>query len=282
MKRIWLIVVFMLCILPSHGQMAAQNTLPPVVMRWAPVIYQQIKSETQENVFTEVNFDHDWRSNNNSANLGYYPPDMVAYYSLVESDNYYYIGYYFYYPRYIGSVEHDNDMNGILMAVQKNPDGFEHLDMLMAYNHKQMRKWDVAKLQLNGSRLNITISAGSHEIAMLQGKGHALPAQGVYPLSSQSTVHAVSLRDGREWYHAGYRLTSLTQLWERRQDMGKGRTFSRWGYFDSNNYLNVSAPWVWECNQINWLSEPAELMGHYEGVVSKSMIYLDNCYQSIK
>ncbi len=284
MKHIW-VVAFLLCMFISSVQTVAANTVPPMVLRWAPIIYQQHKNETsmsQENVFAEVNFDHDWRSNNNSSNLAYYPPDMAAYYSLVESSSHYFIGYYFYYPRYLGGNEHDNDMTGILVAARKTPDGAGHLDMLLTYNDTKLRKWDVADMQTKGVHLNVSLGAGTHKITVMKATKDTLLTGAIRPMPSQSVAPGAVSRVGQNKSHAGYRLVALDQLWERRQDIGQGRTFSRWGYFDSYNDLKVSAPWVWEYQKINWLSSPAELMKYYQGSSAGPVMYLNNSYQSAK
>lgn len=284
MKHIW-VVAFLLCMLISSVQTVAANTVPPMVLRWAPIIYQQHKNETfmsQENVLTEVNFDHDWRSNNNSANLVYYPPDMAVYYSLVESSSHYFIGYYFYYPRYLGSNAHDHDMTGMLVAVRKMPVGDGHLDMLLTYNDNNLRKWDVSDMPPDGVHLNLSIRANTHEITVMKTTKDTLLTGAIRPMPLQSVAQATSRRVGQSWSHVGYRLVALDQLWERRQDVGQGRIFNRWGYFDSYNYLKASVPWVWEYHKINWLFQPAELMQYYQGSPTRPVLYLKNSYQSAK
>jgi hypothetical protein len=77
---------------------------------------------------------------------------------------------------------------------------------------------------------------------------------------------------------SSYRLVALTELWQRRNDIGQSRTFNRWGYFDSYYYPNVAAPWIWQYNGISWLLKPAELTQYFQRIPAKPETYLFNPY----
>jgi hypothetical protein len=91
---------------------------------------------------------------------------------------------------------------------------------------------------------------------------------------------AVGKRNGHRWVYSGYRLVALDELWERRYDIGKGRVFSRWGYFDSE-YPGAAkaAPWLWECRRVKWLAEPAELLQSFRRAPARLARYLHNPYR---
>lgn len=284
MKTTWIIVALLttVLLLPLGGTCAAAGV--DAVLQWAPVVYQQDRHDNPvalENVFTTVNFDEDWRTNNNSANLPFYPPVMAVYYSVVESDDHYFLGYYFYYPRHLGSDQHENDLAGILLAVRKTADGTDRPDLLVAFSHNQWHKWEGSQIALTGGRPNVVLSAGSHEITVLETSGHTSLSEALFPLPDLISAQSPGRLNPKRAY-SGYRLVDFDDLWSRRKDIGKGHTFSRWGYFDGFYYLNVPAPWIWEYRGNNWLAQPAELVQALQGAPPRPVHYLDNPYLAAK
>jgi hypothetical protein len=243
-----------------------------MVLWWAPIIYQQDDGQNpmaRENTFTAVNYDRDWRANNNWENLPYYPPGAAVYYSLVESDTHYFIGYYLYYPRHTGGTKHEHDMGGVLAVVQKGADKFGQLELLLIYNNNEWLKLSGSHVRRENGHPILVVSTGTHEISNEREPGPG----GAYPMpltSGQSTAPA----------HGGYRLVDLQELWQHRNDIGQNRTFNRWGYFDSD-YLNVAAPWVWEYHRINWLAKPAEMLQRIHDTANQTVKYLNNPYAGI-
>lgn len=252
-----------------------------IASRWSPVICQADTGNgltAQQNIFTLVNYDRDWRLNNNWYNLLFYPLERVMYYSVVESDSHYFIGYYQYYPRHTGRAEHEHDLTGVLLAVAKTPDQTGRLDMLLTYSNKKWRPWPGAKVRLEGRHPVLNIRPGSHEITAAGRSRRGGPAAGIYEIpASDKPAGPISkvLPDGA---HGGYRLVPLTQLWERRQDIGQGRVFARWGAFDSYTEVKVTVPWVWEYRQLNWLTKPGELIQYFQDRRVRASNYLSNPY----
>ncbi|WP_169716680.1 hypothetical protein [Sporomusa acidovorans] len=255
---------------------------PNLVAQWAPVIYQTDSSDNltaQQNVFTSVNYDLDWRSSNNGYNLRFYPMNWTMYYSVVESDTHYFIAYYQYYPRYLHDGENKQDMTGVLVAVSKTSDGSGRLDMLLTYSNKDWRKWEGSKVQLEGGHPALTISAATHAITAGKKRYQLSRTDGVYLKPSPANLMQADDQELQGGFRAGYRLIPLTQLWEHCQDIGPGRVFARWGYLDSNNSSVTTAPWVWGYHQINWLSQPGELVQRFQRLPFKPVNYLNNIYR---
>lgn len=267
-KSIGCLVLLYICLawpLPATATPAGDTA-----SRWAPVICQQARGDglaELQNIFTRANYDLDWRFNNNWYNLLFYPLDRAMYYSVVESDDHYFIGYYQYYPRHAGE-QHEHDLTGVLAAVRKTPDGAGQLDMLVTYSNQRWQKWTGSRVRLEAGHPVLNICAASHEITAAGRSRRALPATALYaaPAGTQG----------------GYQLVPLTQLWEQRQDIGPGRVFARWGYFDSFNAIKVTAPWLWEYHRLNWLAKPGELMQYLRGKPVKACKYLSNPYQTGK
>lgn len=254
-----------------------------IVTQWAPVIYQVDRSDgltAQQNIFTLVNFDRDWRLNNNWYNLRFYSLERVMYYSLMESDTYYFIGYYQYYPRHIGSDEHEHDMTGVLLAVKKTSDGGGRLDMLVTYSNHKWQKWEREQVLLEDGNPVLTISAATHEIAARGKSNRVLLTDGIHIITTNENLIKAGDNKVLQRSHAGYRLVPLTQLWEHCQEIGQGLVFARWGYFDSYNAVKATAPWVWNYHQNNWLTKPGELIQCLKGIPVKSIPYRSNPYQN--
>lgn len=271
MKRYIMITIAVRLLTFVNSAQADASVPMDVVLRWAPVIEQQNYSANpvdRVNVFTKVNFDQDWRTNNNSLNLPFVSVvDPAVYYSLVESTTHYFVGYYLYYPRYGGEQEHENDMIGVLMALRKPGVEAENVEMILSYSNGKWKQWESFKNLSFKSRFMISIQSGIHEIETLR----TLTKPGdllFYP-------HSSDLYKERQYY----RLTDLTELWERRNYIGPGHVFSRWGYFDGYYYTNTTVPWIWAHNRIQWLSTPGELMQDVLHLPETAITYQNNEYK---
>jgi len=239
-------VVGFLVFLPMVGNSAAAPTVD-IVERWAPTIYQQNIDDSataQVNTFTLVNYDGDWRGNNNWMNLPYHLPKPTIYYSFAENATHYYIGYYAYYPRHLTINPHEHDMVGVLAAIFKNS---QTLDMLVVNSHGQWRTLTGTEVQLDAGRLLLSISSGSHEIKAIRSKDKA------------SAGGPGKVR----WSYPNYQLVSVDELWQHRQALAGGDAFSQGGFMaGSASYLKEALPWSWQRHNINWLNQPAELIRH--------------------
>ena len=272
MIKRYILATFAVMLFVSVNLAQAAAAVPmDVVLRWAPVIEQQNYSNNpvdRVNVFTRVNFDQDWRTNNNSMNIPFVSAvDPVVYYSLVESTMHYFVGYYLYYARYEGNQEHENDMIGVLIALRKPGLWAEDADMVLTYSNGKWKRWKDSSSLSSKKRFMISIKSGLHKIET--------PATSPKPGALLFYPHGENLYQERNYY----RLANLAELWQHRDDIGPGRVFSRWGYFDGYYYKNTAAPWVWAHNRIQWLSNPAELMQDILHLEKTAIIYQNNEYR---
>ncbi|HWR09547.1 hypothetical protein [Sporomusa sp.] len=276
-------IIILLVLFWLGGQPVPAAPAPDIVTQWSPVICQLDKSDglsAPQNIFTLVNYDRDWRLNNNWYNLLFYPLERAMYYSVVESDSHYYISYYQYYPRHIGGGDHEHDLTGVLLAVSKTPDKSGRLDMLVTYSNNKWQRWDGSRVRLVGRHPVLNIRAASHEIAAAGRSNRALTSSAMYQIAASGNPTGLdNTKALQKGANAGYRLISLDQLWDRRQDIGQSRVFARWGSFDSYNAVKVTAPWVWEYRQLNWLTRPGELIQYFQGRTVRECNYLSNPYQ---
>ena len=269
----------MLLLALLFAQPVAAIAAPDIVRQWAPVVCQSDHSDglaAKQNVFTLVNYDLDWRLNNNWYNLYFYPLAHAMYYSVVESDTHYYLGYYQYYPRH--GRGHEHAMTGVLLAVRKLSDNTCALDLLVTYSNGKWKTRDGGRVFLADGHPGLQLRAGTLAIAAAGKNSRLLRKKNMQVLSPAGSRLGSDHQAGSG--HTDYVLLPLTVLWERRQDIGQGRVFSRWGYFDSFNAVRVSAPWAWEYRRLNWLLNPGELTLYFTGQPVKACNYLNHPYQA--
>lgn len=106
---------------------------------WAPVWYQDTHvANYRADYIAKFNYDDDFTGLNNWNNLGAYELIPYVYYWVVETEANWYIGYAVFHPRDWSNVlwagEHENDMEGCLLVVERPVDGvgFGSLDRLWA------------------------------------------------------------------------------------------------------------------------------------------------------
>lgn len=275
MKQSVYCIMFLLALL--FAQPVSAIAAPDIVRQWAPVVCQSDNSDglaAKQNVFTLVNYDLDWQLNNNWYNLYFYPLAHAMYYSVVESDTHYFLGYYQYYPRH--GRGHEHAMTGVLLAVRKLPDSTSSLDLLVTYSNGKWQTREGERVFLSNGHPVLRLRAGTHALAVAGKNSRLLRNKNVQVLSPAGSRLNRDYQAGSG--HTDYVLIPLTSLWERRQDIGQGRVFSRWGYFDSYNAVKVSAPWAWEFRRLNWLLNPGELTLYFTGHPVKACNYLIHPY----
>lgn len=112
----------------AHAQTSSQQQAQ-IVQYWSPVLYQDVGSKPEGDIPVKVNFDGDWNAANSWENIGLYGPGSSraltpnVYWSFVESETHYFIGYYLFYATHdpSGSLgDHENDMEGMMFAIRKS------------------------------------------------------------------------------------------------------------------------------------------------------------------
>ncbi|UCH32373.1 MAG: hypothetical protein JSV05_03060 [Candidatus Bathyarchaeota archaeon] len=118
-------------------------TRADLALYWAPVWYQDTHSSdpSELDYITNFNFDGNWRGNDNWDNLYSYDLKAYIYFSVVETETHWFIGYYDFHPRdwtHLWSPAdcHENDMEGVLLVITKTGDyGSLLLMETEAHNH---------------------------------------------------------------------------------------------------------------------------------------------------
>jgi hypothetical protein len=268
----------------AGAQQGAKNVVPlsqsdtygALAEYWAPQFYQDTASGDYRGDFLiKFNFDGDYVGNNNWEDLANYPIGSAAlsgrvYFSVVESLNFYFLGYYTFHARDWDDINtvlnsHENDLEGVVLAVKKTG-GNGTLVGAITLAHDQFYQYKApgqdltdgsdnvdATLLLNGNHPKIFIEAKGHGVFYYDGSGAPGGDGIVYDVNSanpQSPTDAT----GNYTHHYNYGLIAMDAssgdqgFWYRRNNIGPNDTFASWGILSGDTYgaNKAKMPWVWD------------------------------------
>jgi hypothetical protein len=259
-----------------------------LAFRHAPVHYQDTDSSDYASEYiTAYDYDGDRISTNNWDNRGNGLWPASVYYSVVESCTHYFIAYAFFHPRdwsdNILDSEHENDLEGVLMAVRKDGSTYGRLEGMVTVFHTDFFSYTPPGSPFTGSSETIdgTVTFEVHNgisraRTAQEAKGHGLKAwpyianfngsagqDGVVYYPTQGAAEVPSSGNDRS---VAYRLVDMLApggMWaaalaDVAQPGAQALTFSSWGTFKgdtgggcgsglkscSSNSANT--PWGWD------------------------------------
>jgi hypothetical protein len=239
MRALSLALALVLCV--SSLAAAADAKQRQIAEHYAPVVFQETRS-TVLDFITSFDYDGDWKGDNNWRNAYLYDLPGRVYYAVIESTNHYFITYAFYHARdytarpyegFAPKAEHENDLEGMTLTVEKDGSPFGKVllletlahDIFYKYDNRDNRKVSNGALKLDGSivfvdgRPAIYVEAEGHGVKaasrQVVGSGSEFPGI-VYRYTGKAAVPE-SNRDP----NATYDLVSIEDtLWARRFDVG--------------------------------------------------------------
>lgn len=269
---------------------------------WAPEFYQDVNDRYgwKADMITRFDYDGDWKADNNWDNLYNHPLESYIYYSVVESETHYFIGYYAFHPRDDGPVaedRHPNDMEGVLLTIRKDGSAYGTFQYMETFAHHLFYQYahdsSITKGQADidgnvrfaGHRPQVYIQpngasntldngnyGGGHGMYAYSGQG-VTDAGIVYEYTGQPSV--VSSEPEGVWQQrTSYDLLSLDALYDRRENTQTYPDFDR-------------APWGWDMHYYSdgetfrgdWLADPAHFVDtHVDGLGDFSHTYVSNPY----
>jgi hypothetical protein len=179
---------------------------------------------------TRFNFDGNWTADDNWKNFESPGADFRAavYFYPVETETHYYLFYAVYHPRDWGSI-HENDLEGVLVAVEKSRSSSSSLGrpvFMETLSHNVFLKYHNPALgpYILGS-LGKFLLEGNHPMVFIEQRGHGIHglSDGLHALLSQPGKFVV-YRQQRQGEHparsglqnVGYELLPLySTFWER-------------------------------------------------------------------
>jgi len=259
-----------------------------LAFRYAPVHYQDTDSSDYPSEYiTAFDYDGDRDASNNWDNRGNGLWPATVYYSIVETCTHYYITYAFYHPRDWTDTafdqEHENDLEGAIMAVRKNGSTYGALEGMLTVFHKDFYSYTPpgSPFKSGAESIDGTLSFEAHNginrvKTAQEAKGHGLKA---WPFISNFT--GASNQDGVIYYptlgapeapssgndrYVPYRLVDMlapngmyaAALSDAIQPASQALTFANWGTFRGNTSgdcgsglktcgtNSANAPWGWD------------------------------------
>ena len=208
---------------------------------YAPVIFQESRSAVLDFI-TRFDYDGDWRGDNNWRNAYLHDLPGYVYYSVIESTRHYFITYAFYHARdytarpyegFAPKAEHENDMEGCTLTVEKDDTAFgkaillETLahDVFYKYNNRSVGRVSNGALKLDGS---FTLVDGRPAV-YIEPEGHGVKAASAgvvrgsesFPGLIYRYTGTASVPQSHHDHQATYDLLSIEDtLWAHRFDVG--------------------------------------------------------------
>lgn len=306
----------------SYAEAAADGTITPeeVAVHYAPEIDAAVNvllsGAGRGDFLAAVDYDGDWSARNNWENLHTHPLNAVVYYSVQETDTHWYAGYYFYHPRDDAEIwldRHENDMEGIMLAIPKDSGSFlppvcmytQGHGLVPFYLNRDAVSWQVADGNRDGGGMLLD---GDHPIVYITPNGtldHA--GHSVESALGHSTYWAAG-NSGVRYFHGGtaeepaffngayeqnrcsYALRPLEELWSFRSGPYNGSSpFGSYGALDGNNWGEDRAnpPWAWRNKTIHgfggaFLSDPVWTLNNAIDGAALSAEYLRNDFADWK
>ena len=92
---------------------------------YAPLICQETWFEPKADFLARVDYDGDWRGDNNWDNLPMGSSQAYVYYAVIETSTHYFLIYDFFHPRRYsdicaGAACHENDSTGLILTIRKD------------------------------------------------------------------------------------------------------------------------------------------------------------------
>lgn len=258
-----------------------------------------------------VDFDGDARALNNWENMTEHPLQAVVYYSVQETDTHYFVGYYFYHPRDDAEIwldRHENDFEGIMLAVPRSSDGFLPPEFMYTQGHGNVFFYlythDMASVKMleNSIHAGHLLLEGDRAVVYIAPNGTLFNAgHSVESAAGNSTYWAVG-NSGVRYYHGGeaqepatfngayeknrcsYALRPLTELWDMRSGpYGDDAVFGDFGAFRGENFgtNRANPPWGWRNKTIygfggSFLSDPVWTFNQAVSGLELSAEYVSN------
>ena len=122
--------------------------------RWAPIIIQDTASKWNADFIGKINYDNDWRSNNNWDNLPSAGIAPYLYYDVVETATHWFIHYHTFHPRdwdnvFFGTCGpasdcHENDTENLFMMIQKDGSTYGRFRLMETEAHTSFYQYALA------------------------------------------------------------------------------------------------------------------------------------------
>jgi hypothetical protein len=229
----------------------------------APFVIQEYGRTPKADVFTRVDFDGDFNAANNWRNLPLVEETKpFVYFSVQETELYWYLNYGFFYPRDYApicfwEICHENDFEGIRLTVKKDETVMGKVILMESFAHGKIKYDEDLSIHPSRNQVMIFIERGGHAVRSFKNRslpGHfkeyssddysLIPLEELWNL--RTMVGPESLwKDTYDYQGVRFRVTGVPTAFEGR----------KWGHGLSN------PPWAWtgggkEAKRGDWFFDP--------------------------
>ena len=160
----------------------------PLVEHYAPFVAQETWFQPKSDYLARFDFDGDWRGDNNWDHAPRGSSQAYVYYAVIESETHWFLIYNFFHPRdysdkCIGGTCHENDNEGMILAVAKDGSPLGRPLVMATIAHNKFHFYDAdagVREGVHGVDGPIEFFQGSHPAVFIQSGGH-----GVYGLGGR-------------------------------------------------------------------------------------------------
>lgn len=225
-------LIYIPLFLIASATFAASDFYSELASHHAPFVVQEYGKDPKADVFTRFDFDGDWNGDNNWRNLHVVDKSKpFVYFSVQETEKFYYINYGFFYPRdyfpiCFWEVCHENDFEGIRLSVQKDESAMGKVVLLESFAHGGAQYEDQPLFHAERNQVMIFIERGGHAIRTFRNRkfpGHY-----------------------KEYTSDEYELIPLEELWDKRTMVGPNLVYKDTYDYTGERYSVPNVPEAFE------------------------------------
>jgi hypothetical protein len=147
---------------------------------YSPFVAQETWFQWTADALVRSDFDDDWDAANNWDNLGKGSTQAYVYYAAIESQSHWFLIYNFFHARdysdnCVAGTCHENDNEGVVLAVRKNGSQFGVLETMETLAHNNVYSYVNDRAIRRGAHTiegTIALHDGSHPMVFLEAGGH--------------------------------------------------------------------------------------------------------------
>ncbi|MCC6264375.1 MAG: hypothetical protein IT169_12420 [Bryobacterales bacterium] len=168
----------------------------PLVEHYAPFIAQETWFTVKADSLSRFDYDGDFHGDNNWDNLGKGSSQAYVYYAVMETGTHWFLHYNFFHPRDYSDVCalgtcHENDNEGLILAVRKDGTAFGKLEAMESLAHNLLFSY-VADERIGERAQNLdgalVLYEGSHPMIFIEAGGHGVAGAADGKLSLYDSV----------------------------------------------------------------------------------------------
>ncbi|WP_426512188.1 hypothetical protein ACPPVO_17110 [Dactylosporangium sp. McL0621] len=257
----------------------AAVTPAALALRWAPIHYQDVDQTGAHAIggradyLSKVDYDGDLVGRNNWEHAPGYALRAYVYYSVVETGTHWYLTYMFFHPRdWIDHPffegEHENDAEGVLLAVEKDGSAYGVLRAAVTVAHSDFYSFTPAGSGWTngGETIDGTLSLAAsphdgfqHPVTAQEAHGHGLKAwpyfnidnngdgDGIVYYPSATTAEVPSSANDRDVQYQLIDVLAPGGLWAQRANPSLFAGYGTFAGDDTNTGADSCGNGTWDC-----------------------------------